>query len=84
MSTTPKIHIILDHLYSYFDDNKITLKTTSDELRGGLKKNSTKLRLWLNKGGEVRCQRIFLYENKYCRLRHFSVEGGGVQAIFLG
>ena len=32
VSTTPKIHIILDHLCDYFDDMDITLKSVTDEL----------------------------------------------------
>lgn len=32
LSTTPKIHIILDHLCDYFDDCEVTLKTVTDEL----------------------------------------------------
>ena len=52
--------------------------------KGWSKKNSTKLRLWLNKGGGVRRRRIFLYEEekKDCRLSHFSIEGGGPGNIF--
>ena len=32
ISTTPKIHIILDHLCEYFDEMEITLVRISDEL----------------------------------------------------
>ena len=32
ISTTPKIHIILNHLCDYFDECEVTLKTVSDEL----------------------------------------------------
>ena len=32
ISTTPKIHIILDHLCDYFDDSEMTLKCITDEL----------------------------------------------------
>ena len=32
ISTTPKIHIILDHLEDYFDETQITLLKTSDEI----------------------------------------------------
>ena len=31
LSTTPKIHIILDHLCDYFDETQITLKHITDE-----------------------------------------------------
>ena len=30
--TTPKVHIILDHLCDYFDETGITLKKVTDEL----------------------------------------------------
>ena len=36
VSTTPKIHIILDHLCDYFDDMDITLKSVTDELTGNM------------------------------------------------
>ena len=32
VSTTPKIHIILDHLCDYFDEMDLTLKSVTDEL----------------------------------------------------
>ena len=32
ISTTPKLHIVLDHLCNYFDEYGVTLKTVSDEL----------------------------------------------------
>ena len=32
ISTTPKIHIIIDHLIDYFDSSEMTLRKTSDEL----------------------------------------------------
>ena len=32
VSTTPKIHIILDHLCDYFDEMEMTLKSVTDEL----------------------------------------------------
>ena len=32
VSTTPKIHIILDHLEDYFDETNTTPRVTSDEL----------------------------------------------------
>ena len=35
VSTTPKIHIILDHLCDFFDDCEMTLKTVSNELGKG-------------------------------------------------
>ena len=33
ISTTPKLHIILDHLEDYFDETELSLKKTSDEGR---------------------------------------------------
>jgi hypothetical protein len=32
ISTTPKIHIILDHLEDYFDETQLSLLQTSDEI----------------------------------------------------
>ena len=42
ISTTPKIHILLDHLEDYFDEKNVTLIKSTDELCGQMHQFSNK------------------------------------------